>query len=1078
MTTKLEIVVNIICGKKFRIGSAWLLLSAPALIPVGRAQAPSTNVVRQGGRLELKQPIERELGSAQTDVFTVDLLVGQFLHVAFERQSTEAVMLLVGPDGKTLFTADSGTTGTGLQPASLIADRSGRYEVRVSSRTSGPGHYRIELTDLRVPTEQDRTRIRAETEFYAAVENSRVEDKQKWLTAIEQYQRAATLWHSLHGDREEALCLHRIGYIYKFIDEYQQSVGFFNRALPLWRSAGDQAGEAATLNTMANSYKTLGEVQRALDLYDQALALWRAVGDRANESKVLMNIGFAYSGLGDRRKALDYYAQALPIARAAGDRVTEAMTLHNTGMVHWELGESQKALDDYDQALAAWRALGRKIGEADTLFNVTAVYLDLGQRQRALEILNQVLAIFREIGSRTSEVLSLLQLAAVHSEMDDTRKALDDLSQALPLTRASGDRAAEAEVLNGIGEAYLARGQWRRAEEHLRQALAVERAIRDRGGEAAALNDLGKASAGLGHQQQALRQYTQALQLAREVSSPSTQAKVLGNLMGYWQARHNFGLAIFFGKQTVNVYQDLRRNIQGLDTEMQRTYLDTVRKNYRNVADMLISHGRLAEAEQVLGLLKEQEYFNYIRRDSAEASSLNGRANLNPNEAEFERAYREISDTLVAIGTERGALLEKKNRTSEETRRLAELEKDIAIGNQHLESFFGGLAQSFSAKPAVAMHVEQLRETQGIMEDLRELPGGTVAIYTLVGEDKFRAILRTPDVAKAYEFPIKAADLNRKVFEFRQEVGHPERDPRPAAQELYRMLVEPMAKDLRQARARTLMWSLDGTLRYLPLAALYDGRQYLIEQYQVSVMTLASQARFKDRPDRVWRAAGFGVTKAHEDVEALPEVASEMEGVGRILHGEIKLDEAFTETSMRQTLLKRYPVVHIASHFRFQPGNEMQSYLLLGDGGHLSLAELKTSANLFGGVQLLTLSACNTGIGDGTEVEGFGTLAQRQGAKAVIATLWPVADTSTSRLMQEFYRIRETSHGITKLEALREAQLKLLRGEVRADSAELRGRGVRVDAGHAEGPRYKVNPDAPYAHPFYWAPFFLMGNWL
>jgi CHAT domain-containing protein len=153
-----------------------------------------------------------------------------------------------------------------------------------------------------------------------------------------------------------------------------------------------------------------------------------------------------------------------------------------------------------------------------------------------------------------------------------------------------------------------------------------------------------------------------------------------------------------------------------------------------------------------------------------------------------------------------------------------------------------------------------------------------------------------------------------------------------------------------------------------------------------------------------------------------------------------------------------------------------------GDGGHWSLAEFKTSANLFGGVQLLTLSACNTGVGDGTEVEGFGTLAQRQGAKAVVASLWPVADESTSRLMQEFYRIRKSSRDMTKLEALRESQFKLMRGDVKVKSGADRGRGEVPDAGHPEAtrpeaPRFRLNPDAPFAHPFDWAPFFLMGNW-
>jgi CHAT domain-containing protein len=143
------------------------------------------------------------------------------------------------------------------------------------------------------------------------------------------------------------------------------------------------------------------------------------------------------------------------------------------------------------------------------------------------------------------------------------------------------------------------------------------------------------------------------------------------------------------------------------------------------------------------------------------------------------------------------------------------------------------------------------------------------------------------------------------------------------------------------------------------------------------------------------------------------------------------------------------------------------------------MAELKTLPNLFSGVQLLTLSACNTGVGDGTEVEGFGTLAQRQGAKAVVASLWPVADESTSLLMREFYRIRESSPGMTKLEALREAQLRLLRGEVQVTPGAERDRGVVLkSAPSGAAASFPLRPNAPYAHPFYWAPFFLMGNWL
>jgi CHAT domain-containing protein len=226
----------------------------------------------------------------------------------------------------------------------------------------------------------------------------------------------------------------------------------------------------------------------------------------------------------------------------------------------------------------------------------------------------------------------------------------------------------------------------------------------------------------------------------------------------------------------------------------------------------------------------------------------------------------------------------------------------------------------------------------------------------------------------------------------------------------------------------------------------------------------AGNSRLKDAPTARWRGLGAGVSKASGDFSALPAVADELRSIfragpnaaGGVIEGRVLLDEAFTATAFRATLRERLPEVHVATHFQFRPGNETDSFLVLGDGSHLTLADLRTSPNLFGGVDLLTLSACNTAVGDnnasGAEVEGASVLAQRNGAKAVIASLWPVADVSTRRFMETFYRARQRS-GLTKAAALREAQLALLRGTA--------GNG-RLQA---------------FRHPYYWAPFILIGNW-
>src|SRR5205085_942475 len=354
-----------------------------------------------------------------------------------------------------------------------------------------------------------------------------------------------------------------------------------------------------------------------------------------------------------------------------------------------------------------------------------------------------------------------------------------------------------------------------------------------------------------------------------------------------------------------------------------------------------------------------------------------------------------------------------------------------------------------------------------------EIGGGAVVLYTVVGAEKYYVILYTPDATIAREYPIKAEELNAKIFALREALQNPSTDPRPVASELYRIIIGPVAKDLEQAKAETLMWSLDGALRYVPVAALYDGERYMVERYRDVVFTPATQANLKDQPRAQSRGMGFGVSKAHGDFNALPAVPDELHSIFRdtasganatpavtpsttnstqgVLSGRVLMDEEFTDVSFREALRQRYPVVHIASHFAFKPGDETDSFLLLGDGSRLPLSKIKTSTNLFGGVDLLTLSACDTATGgagsDGREVEGFGVLAQRQGAKAVMASLWPVADASTRLLMQEFYKLRGEGQGMTKAEALRRAQVELLRGaDAQTASGERRGLSVAGNA--------------------------------
>jgi CHAT domain-containing protein len=386
------------------------------------------------------------------------------------------------------------------------------------------------------------------------------------------------------------------------------------------------------------------------------------------------------------------------------------------------------------------------------------------------------------------------------------------------------------------------------------------------------------------------------------------------------------------------------------------------------------------------------------------------------------------------------------------------------------------------------------------MSALSELGPGAVAVYTLTAKDRYVVFLFTPNAQISKEYAISSEELGKKITEFRA-VLMSRSDPLPLAQELYRIIIGPIEKELQGANAKTIMWSLDGSLRYLPIAALHDGRRYMLERYQNVVFQpnrpLHTTATAK------WDALALGVSKAHQSDDlqfsALVNVPLELRAIVKdsanregALPGTTKLDEQFTWDAALDELERRsHTVVHIASHFNFQAGDDTASVLLLGDGKTLSLKKLKDQTNLFDKVDMLTLSACNTAMtgGDGKEVDGFAIVAQDEGANSVLATLWSVDDESTSDLMRRFYELHESSPNMTKAEALRQAQLALLHGDKGAspDAKPARtgyAQAVSPKAAHrsawvagSEKTTSGSISSRDYSHPYYWAPFILMGNW-
>jgi CHAT domain-containing protein/tetratricopeptide (TPR) repeat protein len=908
--------------------------------------------------------------------------------------------------------------------------------------------------------------------------------------ALDRYNQALAVARSANDDRQQAAALIVIARCYRGLAENQKALQSFQQALDLATASGNEAAQGAALIGLGNVNNYLGEKEKALAYYNQALPVLRKTGNRLGESTMLNNIGSVYSDLGERRKALEYYNQALVIRKELGARGAEAVTLQSIGTAYADLGEKQKALEYYNQALPIQREVNAPGDEAETLNGMGRVYRDLGKEQEALEYFNQALPLERQTKNHVGEANLLMNIGLIYSELGESEKALDYFNQALPIFRQRESALGQAKTLNNIGALYGNHQQFGKALEYYNQALPIFRHLDYRRGEANTLSNMGNMYFRLGDKQNALDYSNQALALAAIVSDPLLESQILIRLM-VLQSTAQPGLAVFYGKQAINLLQQVRSNIQGLDEDLQKSFLVSKNGFYQGLAYLLIVQGRLAEAQQVLDLLKQQEYQDYVRGETANTLSP---LTLTPAERQAEGDYQKSTAQLVSLGEQWAQLKKNTARTPEQEKQYQQLSEQLDVASKGLNDYYARLYELFGAHTDANKQVADVKGNVSALKQTIAKTPHTVALYTLVGSDRISIIVITSSATVAREFAIAEGDLNRKVAAFEQMLRNPSQDPRPLAQELYAVLIAPVKADLDQAGAQTLVWSLDGVLRYVPIAALYDGKQYVVEKYNTVTITPASIPHLNEKPDvSGMSTVAMGISQKYEEgLPALPAVANELnhvvrdpkvQGADGVLPGTILLNDKFTEKGMENLLGGQHTVVHIASHFVFKPGDDSQSYLLLsgkGEGGggfHLTVADFRDNQQLtMDDTDLLTLSACETGMSgsasNGREVDGLGTTAQLKGAKAVISSLWSVNDASTGLLMGDFYkRWAEGAGSVTKVEALRQAQLDLLLGRVKPG----------ISAGDRGSAMETVSPATPvlagYAHPYYWAPFVLMGNW-
>ena len=814
---------------------------------------------------------------------------------------------------------------------------------------------------------------------------------------------------------------------------------------------GTPQDQARVVSEIAQTYRALGSYSLASSLFESALHRYRKLGDRPSIGDSLVALGWVTQATGRYREALGFYQQGLAIDRETGDVAGEGISLHNLGRVYEDLGQYDRALAAYGQALPFHRQVENGLMEGLTLLHQARVYEKLGQYELSLTT----------------------YLEAEHTGREYWRR--------FPLGR----------LRNGLGLVYLRLGDSERAMEVLdwvAEGLFTEFSHQVDPREVAySYVYLGLAQQQAGQTEAALASYQQAWHGLKTLGDRAGQGLVLQRLGLLYDDRESSETAVLFLKQAVAQYETIRLDLAPLPVEFQESYLATVETAYRRLIDLLLDQDRILEAQQVLELLKVQELEEYTRQEQRTAAATEPVVLLSQ-----ERQIIREFETLVAFGQRLrdceasacGELSRLRDRRDEQFRQYRSAV--ASLGNIVAQRLQAGDETDLVLNPrGFAPQAQEIVDQQP----------GTVVIYPLVLEDRLWLLWAADGrVVSRREVPVTRTELGRAVIEFRALLEDPYSDLeqlKALGQQLYGWLVAPLAPELEANQIQHLVFAPDRTIRYLPLAALHDGEQYLVENYTVTNILSAALTDVSRRVpvgSQGTSVLGAGVSQGFENFAPLGYVPIELDTIIRdrnnpqdtvgFYAGQQLLDGDFTYRTLRDALGGQQ-FLHIATHGEFVASDRSASYLLMGDGQRLPIADIETLGSYLQDVHLVVLSACQTALGgpdeEGLEIAGLAYYFLNSQVDAVMASLWSVNDASTSQLMQGFYSSlaagTETSP-ITKAAALRQAQLDLIEGN-------------QIDPGSGE--RFTLVPDDPaiaelpnprLSHPYYWAPFILIGNGL
>jgi CHAT domain-containing protein/Tfp pilus assembly protein PilF len=884
--------------------------------------------------------------------------------------------------------------------------------------------------------------------------------------------KAVVLHEQVANKKGMADTLMIISIAHDYQGDYEKALDFNRRSFAIAEEINDKEGIAGSLATEGSIYWKTGELDVALEKYNKALAIFEEIGDLRGLGRVNGNMGLVYWNKGEMPLAIEHTNRSLYFAQKTGNKTSEATNHYNSALMLMEQGNYNEAQEKFQKSLSMGQELGDKGLMSVCLEGLGKLTKFSGDWGLALQYFEKSLTIAKEIGEKRAEAYALAGIGHVQEYYQQYESSIKNYQKAFLLYSEMDDKRGIAKAHESIG--YV-RYQMKRYDEALKEYFASLKIVEEIGAKWELAENYRMIGIAYREKNQ-LDEAEKALNKSIELSRDSDQANTL------WQALYHQGLVMKRRGHPEGALQLYKESIQ--EIERVRSEVENIEQRAEFLQDRLEVYGEVIPV--LVELKRIPEAFEYMQRSKARAfldmlaeAEVNSDSSLNP---ELRDRRQEI---LADLMKSQKNLQDEKNKDAPDRSKIDQLTKK----QNELDQQYADLILEIRNTNPMYAEVQypqplKLTDAQALLGDqdllLEYFLGNSGSLLFVVSKDNV-SVFNLKSESEILKLVNDLRDVMMKpdpVFNASQNTYGKYVN---FANTLYAEILKP-ADSILQNKLRVII-APDGALSYLPFEALltekisagkinFSNLPYMARDFEIdyvpSISVLASIEKNKGKetshPQKQLLAFADPVLKGNESGKAsvvrswagtltrLPFAREEVEGIARLYSDKevsVVMGSDASEANLKKMDLKNYKKVHFASHGLIDEEKPEFSALVLtgdsqGEDGYLTMREvfdLKLDADL------VVLSACKSGLGKEIRGEGITGISRAflcAGTPSVLVSLWDVYDRSTADLMTSFYRNLETK-GLNKAAALRAARLEMI-----------------------QNPKFN--------HPYYWAPFVLIGQ--